>query len=281
MVEAHLIVREGQPKDFSTSPYDVTELRRANVSATIVTISPYGETGPQANDPATDLTLFFASGISRLLTGQVDDLAEAPIRPVGEQSAFIGGLAAACAGMHASLGNQSGAWVDVSIHEALATLAMTELARAGLGKKSWERKRLTDGNGATVTILPASDGYAAISPREEKQWAAWLEAMGSPAWGADPRFATKADRVHNWDALHALMSQWSRQHDKQWIADAAQRAHVPSFPLREVAEHLDTPQIRHRRYYAPHDLAGKAIRRPTTPLGLSVAASGRKPRTPN
>ena len=281
LAEAHLIVREGQPKDFTTSPYDVTELRRVNASATIVTISPYGETGPQANDPATDLTLFFASGISRLLTGQVDDLAEAPIRPVGEQSAFIGGLAAACAGMHASLGNQSGASIDVSIHEALATLAMTELARAGLGKKSWERKRLTDGNGATVTILPASDGYAAISPREEKQWAAWLEAMGSPAWGADPRFATKADRVNNWDALHALMSQWSRQHDKQWIADAAQRAHVPSFPLREVAEHLDTPQMRHRRYYEPHDLAGKAIRRPSTPLGLSVAASGRKQRTPN
>jgi benzylsuccinate CoA-transferase BbsF subunit len=267
VASANLIVREG--------PYDLTD----NASAIVVTISPYGETGPQANDPATDLTLFFSSGISRLLTGQVDDLAEAPIRPVGEQSAFIGGLAAACAGMHASLGNQSGASIDVSIHEALATLAMTELARAGLGKKSWERKRLTDGNGATVTILPASDGYAAISPREDKQWASWLEAMGSPAWGADPRFAKKADRVNNWDALHALMSQWSRQHDKQWIADTAQRAHVPSFPLREVAEHLDTPQMRHRRYYAPQDVAGKTIQRPGTPFGLNIVASNRKPET--
>jgi crotonobetainyl-CoA:carnitine CoA-transferase CaiB-like acyl-CoA transferase len=273
VASAGLIVREG--------PCDMTELRRVNASATVVTISPYGETGPQANDPATDLTLFFASGISRLLTGQVDDLAEAPIRPVGEQSAFIGGLAAACAGMHASLGNQSGASIDVSIHEALATLAMTELARAGLGKTSWERKRLSDGNGATVTILPASDGYAAISPREEKQWASWLAAMGSPAWGADPRFAAKADRVKNWDALHALMSQWSRQHDKQWIADAAQRQHVPSFPLREVAEHLDTPQMRHRRYYEPHDLAGQAVQRPGTPLGLSIVPSGRNHRAPD
>jgi len=273
VTSATLIVREG--------PCDVAELRQINASAIVVTISPYGETGPQANDPATDLTLFFASGISRLLTGQVDDLAEAPIRPVGEQSAFIGGLAAACAGMHASLGSQSGASIDVSIHEALATLAMTELARAGLGKKSWERKRLGDGNGATVTILPASDGYAAISPREEKQWASWLKAMGSPAWGADPRFASKADRVNNWDSLHALMSQWSRQHDKQWIADTAQRAHVPSFPLREVAEHIDTPQMRHRRYFVPHDVAGKPIRRPGTPFGLSIVASSRKQRTPN
>jgi crotonobetainyl-CoA:carnitine CoA-transferase CaiB-like acyl-CoA transferase len=276
LAAAHLIVREGQPKNWAVSPYDLTKLREINASAIVVTISPYGETGPQANDPAADLTLFFASGISRQLTGQLDDLSEAPIRPVGEQSAFIGGLAAACAGMNASQGNQSGASIDVSIHEALATLSMTELARAGLGSKSWDRKRLGDGNGATVTILPASDGYAAISPREEKQWTSWLKAMGSPAWGSDPRFVSKADRVKNWDALHALMSQWSRQHDKQWIADTAQRAHVPSFPLRDVAEHLDTPQMRHRRYYGPHNLAGKTIQVPRTPFGLSVAASGRK-----
>src|ERR1700730_8757891 len=106
LAAAHLIVREGQPKDWLASPYDLTELRRINASAIVVTISPYGETGPRANDPATDLTLFFASGIARQLTGQVDDLSEAPIRPVGEQSAFIGGVAGACAGVHAALGKQ-------------------------------------------------------------------------------------------------------------------------------------------------------------------------------
>jgi len=280
LAAAQLIVREGPPKDWVGSRYGLTELREINASAIVVTISPYGETGPRANDPATDLTLFFASGISRQLTGQVDDLSEAPVRPVGEQSAFIAGLAAACAGMHAAQGNQRGASIDVSIHEALATLSMTELARAGLTGKSWDRKRLSDGNGATVTILPASDGYAAISPREEKQWTAWLGAMGSPAWGVDPRFVPKANRVKNWDALHALMSQWSRQHDKQWIADTAQRAHVPSFPLREVAEHLDTPQMRHRRYYRPGELAGKLIQIPGPPFGLGIAASDRKQRAP-
>jgi crotonobetainyl-CoA:carnitine CoA-transferase CaiB-like acyl-CoA transferase len=269
---AHLIVREGA--------YDLAALRQINPSAVVVTISPYGEIGPQADDPATDLTLFFASGIARLLTGQVDDLSEAPIRPVGEQSAFIGGLAAACAGMHASLGNQPGALIDVSIQEALATLAMTELARAGQGKKSWDRKRVGDGNGATVTILPASDGYTAISPREEKQWTSWLAAMGSPDWGADPRFVPKANRVKNWDALHALMSAWSRPHEKQWIADTAQHAHVPSFPLREVSEHLDTPQMRHRQYYRPGALAGKDVQFPGTPFGLSISASDGKQRLP-
>ena len=270
LAAAHLIVREGSPRDLAAG-YDAESIRRLNTAAVLITISPFGQTGPNADDPAADLSLFFASGIAHLLTGQVDDLAEAPIRPVGEQAAFIGGLAAACAGMHAAQGNQAGSHIDVSIQEALATMAIGELTRAGLSGRTRGRKRVTDGNGATVTILPARDGYTAISPREEKQWASWLIAMGSPAWGSDPRFATKAERVAHWDALHALMSEWSRRHGKQWIADAAQQAHVPSFPLREVAEQLDTPQMRHRRFFRPLALAGRKVLAPGTPFGLNVA----------
>src|SRR4029077_2022012 len=209
---ADLIVCEGQPQDLRMQQHDAASLRRLNARAALVFIAPLGQPGRQANDPAPDLTLFFASGIARLLTGQVDDLSEPPIRPVGEQSAFIGGIAAACAGMHAALAAQPGAVIDVSIQEALATMAAAELARAGLGGKIRSRRRWPAGNGATVTILPARDGYAAISPREERQWKVWLAVMGSPDWGDDPRFATKPDRVANWDARHGVMWAGSRPH---------------------------------------------------------------------
>jgi crotonobetainyl-CoA:carnitine CoA-transferase CaiB-like acyl-CoA transferase len=268
LLTAGLIVCEGRPAELRARQCDADTLRRLNASAAIVLISPFGQTGPKADHPATDLTLMYASGIARLLTGQVDDLAEAPIRPVGEQSAFIGGLAAACAGMFAA--QVTGAVIDVSIQEALATMAMTELANAALHGRSRSRKRITDGNGATVCILPARDGYTAVSPREDRQWASWLAAMGSPAWGTDPRFVRKSDRVANWDALHALMSEWSRRHDKQWIADTAQKARVPSFPLRELAEQLESPQLQHRGFYRAMEIGGHAVQAPGVPFGLSM-----------
>ncbi len=275
---ADLIVTEGNPSALRALGYHPEGIRRVNDRAVLVLISAFGQTGPRAEEPATDLTLFFASGIARMLTGQVDDLDEAPIRPVGEQSAFLGGLAAACAGMHAALlggvrsatGTKAGAVVDVSIQEALATMAMTELTRAGTSGKGWGRKRMTDGNGATVCILPARDGYVAISPREERQFRSWLAAMGSPAWGSEARFARKADRVANWDALYGLMSDWSGDHGKQWIADTAQAAHVPSFPLREPAEQLESPQLGHRAFYRSGTIGGVSVKVPGPPFGLQL-----------
>jgi crotonobetainyl-CoA:carnitine CoA-transferase CaiB-like acyl-CoA transferase len=268
---ANMIVCEGSPATLRRAGHDAESLRRRNPSAAIVLISPFGQTGPRAEEPATDHTLLFASGIARMLTGQVDDLDEPPMSPVGQQSAFLGGLAAACAGMHAALLGNGGV-IDVSIHEALATLAITELARAGETGKSWSRKRVGDGNGATVCILPASDGYAAISPREDRQWACWLEAMGSPDWGQETRFATKKDRVANWDALHALMAEWSRDKTKRWIAETAQAAHVPSFPLCEPAEHLESAQLLHRGFFRTVSIGERTVRMPGSPFGLRLHA---------
>src|SRR5215471_4684589 len=81
LAAADLIVCEGRPQELRARRYDAAGLRQINPKASLVFISPFGQTGPQANDPATDLTLFFASGVARLLTGQVDDLAEPPTRP--------------------------------------------------------------------------------------------------------------------------------------------------------------------------------------------------------
>ena len=275
LAEADVVIVQGGPAELAARGHDPASIRRINRAAPIVAIGPFGQSGPQKDDPATDLTLFFASGIARLLTGQVDDLSEPPIRPVGEQSAFLGGVAAACAGMQAVLSARTGVIVDVSVQEALATLAMTELSRAGLHGRSWARKRVGDGNGATVCILPARDGYVAISPREDRQWASWLTVMGSPTWSNEARFRTKADRASNFDALHQLMSAWSSEYDKQWIADRAQAAHVPSFPLREPSEQLRSQQLHHRRFYRPIRIDGQTIQAPGAPFGLTVTEGTR------
>ncbi len=157
--------------------------------------------------------------------------------------------------MHACDGRTC-AVIDVSIQEALATIAITELARPYDGR-GWSRKRLTDGNGATVCILPARDGFAAISPRDDHQWAAWLTVMGVAGLvGAEPRFKTKPDRVANWDALHALMSERSR-HTTSRRSPTWRRKRMCRAFLREPVEQLASPQLAHRGFWNDREIGGR------------------------
>ena len=75
------------------------------------------------------------------------------------------------------------------------------------------------------------------------------------------------------------MSAWSRQHDKQWIADQAQAAHVPSFPLREPAEQLASPQLAHRDFWRPFDIGGRTDQGARAALRAADHASPARKRT--
>ena len=250
---------------------------RARGGQTHVLVTPYGVSGPANDRPASDLTLFCASGIARMLTGQVENANEPPTQAAGHQSAFIGGIAAATAAVLGELGRRRGASaleIDVSVQEALATVAIQELAQASLKGQSRPRIRQGDGNGSTVCILPASDGFVAISPREEAQWTRWLTVMGSPEWGDDPRFAKKPGRAEHWDEVHGAMCEWSRDLPKQQIAALAQEAHVPSFPLCPPEEHIESPQLAHRNFFTAIVLPdGTEAAIPTTPFQFSAPPS--------
>lgn len=244
---------------------------------TRVTITPYGLCGPKSANPATDLTLFCASGIARLLTGQVEDPSEPPTNASGEQAAVLGGIAAATAAVLTELGRLRGASsipIDISLQEVLATVAIQELAQASLNGRARSRLRIGDGNGSTVCILQTSDGYVAISPREEHQWERWVEVMGSPEWTREHRFKNKAGRAANWDEVHAAMSAWSHTLDKHTIADLAQTAHVPSFPLCLPTEHIASPQLEHRGFFEIHQLPnGADASVPTSPYVMTEPAT--------
>ncbi|MEE8337006.1 MAG: CoA transferase [Dehalococcoidia bacterium] len=281
--DADLIVAAGPPSVLEASAIAPERLRDAAPDAVIAAITPFGLTGPYRDLAGEagggDLVAFHASGIARLLIGQVDDPeAEPPVRAAGEQSEFIAGVAAACATMHALLGRQGsgeGALIDVSVQEALACMAVRDLAQPAYDQPSAGRRWLVLGGGAVVTILPTSDGEIAISPREDRQWAAWLGVMGDPAWGADARFADRPSRVEHWSELHELMAAWSAQRTKAEIFAAGQGAHVPCFPLSTPAELLASEQLEHRRYFRPLELAdGASVRVPRLPFGLPDTAHG-------
>ncbi|HXH22387.1 MAG TPA: CoA transferase [Dehalococcoidia bacterium] len=239
----------------------------------VAAITPFGLEGPKRDYRGGDLISFHASGIARLLVGHVEDPeAEPPVRAAGEQAAFIAGLTAACAAMHALYHRRRGGapeLIDVSWQEALALMAPRELAMPAFGGQPAPREGRVRGGSAVIPVLPTRDGYVAVSPREPHQWRNWLKVLGEPEWGAEPRFATRALRTSNYEDLFEHMASWTRERTSNEIFEACQAAHVPCFPFGTPALMLDEPQLQHRRFFTPLlGGDGPAVVVPRPPFGL-------------
>jgi len=225
LAAADLAVLDLSPRELTALSLTPARLASLNRRLVVVSITPFGLTGPRRDYLGGDLVAFHASGVARLLVGHVDDPeAEPPVRAAGEQAAFIAGLTAACAAMHALYQQHSagtGQTIDISVQEALALMAARELAMPGFGGEPAPRAGRVRGGSAVIPVLPAIDGYVAISPRETHQWRRWLEVLGNPAWGSDARFTTRAERTANYADLFELMAEWSRERRREGSLVAA------------------------------------------------------------
>ncbi|MGE0059982.1 MAG: CaiB/BaiF CoA transferase family protein, partial [Dehalococcoidia bacterium] len=241
----------------------VEELKRLNPRLVVTSVTPFGRSGPYAERRASDLVVFQMSGYAPLVPGSVDDLdAEPPLRAGGQQSEFVTGISAATGTLMAlALRDKTGSagLLDVSAWESMAMMPQGAFVDAALGKPPRSRLGGAEARVAVVAILPTSDGYVAISPREDHQWAAWLEIMGHPAWENDERFNTRQGRQRNWGELEPLIAEWTKLQGKQELYYACQDAHVPAFPVNTAADLLHSSQMLARGFFEEldHPVAGK------------------------
>ena len=69
------------------------------------------------------------------------------------------------------------------------------------------------------------------------------------------------------------MSEWSRQHDKQWIADTAQARACAELSVARTGGTAGVAAAAHRQFYRRCEIAGREITVPGPPFGLTLAPS--------
>ncbi|MEE8305518.1 MAG: CoA transferase, partial [Candidatus Tectomicrobia bacterium] len=248
---------------------DNTGLADLNPGLVRTSITPFGNWGPYAEFKATDLVLYHMSGNAHGLLGPVvDPDREPPIRAGGHQAELVVGMAAATATLSALYRKQMtgvGCQVHISAFEAMVNQLISGLANCAYGQSAPTRdlRQVQEDAiggmvGAIGGVLPCHDGYVAISPREDAQWARWLEVMGNPAWASDERYATREARQRNVSELWVLLGQWSRQYAKHDIARWGQEQRIPCFPVNTVQDLLKDEHLAARQFFVDldHPVAG-------------------------
>ncbi|MDE0206957.1 MAG: CoA transferase, partial [Candidatus Tectomicrobia bacterium] len=248
--------------------------RRENPDLIVTSVSPFGNWGPYAGFKASDLVLFHMSGQASGMLGPVaDGDAQPPIRAGGRQAELVTGLAAATATLMALFRRQQtgqGCHVQVSGFEAMVTQLISALANCAFDRPP--PARVAPAEVVSVGgVLPCRDGHVAISPREDAQWARWVELMGQPAWASEERFRTREGRERHLADLWELVGQWTRLHGKHGIARRGQAQRIPCFPVNTVRDLFNDAHLKYRRFFREieHPVAG-----PLTYPGVPYRFSG-------
>lgn len=206
-------------------------------------ITGFGPSGPYRDRPGYDTVGQGMGGLLSLMT----ELSEP--KPVGYSfSDHIAGIAA-CQGILAALLSRErtgkGQKVETSLLQATVSLTGENAARYfydGRVPDRAERTRL-----AQVYAFVDRDNRPFVIHLSSpvKFWEGMLAAIGHPEWAHDDRFATRRDRMKNYDELHASLSAVFATDSRDVWLRRLLKHDVPAGSLNTLAEVFDDPQVAH------------------------------------
>ncbi|MBM5812962.1 MAG: CoA transferase [Gammaproteobacteria bacterium] len=245
---ADVLIENHLPPRMRDWGLDYATLAQGNPDLVMISITPFGQTGPYRDWHGCDLNAFHLTGASSRYCGRPG---EAPLEHGTFAADFCGGAAGAAWGLAAVLGRRfagGGQQLDVACAEAIAaTFSGSQNIGAVALTGAFDRRT---GVGmslrAPATILPCRDGHAWILAIEDAQWQGLVRAMGNPAWTEAEVFRDLYMRAEHADAMYPLLAEWTRAQSKWEIMERCQAEGVPVTAVFTVAEVADHPHLRER-----------------------------------
>lgn len=241
-----------------------------------LSISPFGLTGPDADRPATDLTLLAAGGLL-YIAGDPD---RPPLRPYGEQSGVAAGLHGTIAVLMALEARESegGQIVDVSAQEAVAQ--SIENAVQYLDCENVVRRRAGSGpREAGGGLFRCRDGYIYLLATmggldlSLGRVADWLEEKGVRE-GAELRggeWGTAEFRMRSSSILRftEILERYTLGVDKARLYEEGQARNISIAPVSSAVELLANAQLVEREFFIDAEVDGRSVRLPGPPYRFS------------
>ena len=92
------------------------------------------------------------------------------------------------------------------------------------------------------------DKWIAIAISTEEEWEGFCQAIGSPKWCQEERFADAVGRYENQDELDKLIEEWTINHASSEVMETLQNAGVPAAPSFNTEELVNDPHLKERGF---------------------------------
>jgi crotonobetainyl-CoA:carnitine CoA-transferase CaiB-like acyl-CoA transferase len=281
---SHFLIESGGPAEMAALGLGYDHLAALNPALIVVSITPFGQTGPYAAYQASDLTGMGLGGFM-YVTGDPD---RPPVR-VGFPHFYLHGAAAGATGALLAHAQRCltglGQHVDVSCQEAVARAlanapAAYAVERAVIVRQGSYRQT---GKGQFMRITwPCKDGFVnfqfsggASSGQSVNNFVRWMadEGMGDPYMESLDFKALGYGTISKemLDRIVGPVSTFLMQRTKQELFEGAIKRRVLLFPVATFGDILANPQLEARKFFQTVERPGTDG--PLTTLGPFVRAS--------
>ncbi|GAA1005051.1 succinyl-CoA--D-citramalate CoA-transferase [Acrocarpospora pleiomorpha] len=259
------------------------ELGAANSRLVMVSITPFGLTGPLANCVAPDLVCLAMGGLLAL-GGYADG---APMRPPESQAYAAGaafGAVGAMIALHHAQRTGEGQLVDVSIQQCV-TMGLENSVQFYDLEGTIRRRTGGEQKAAGTGLFPTADGSVFILAAGiggHRFWGnllRWLRDEGvaeadlldGPQW-AERGFLAGDEAKQT---FARVFGGYVAGLAKQTVYELSQKYRVPCAPVNTLSDVVRSPQLDHRGYFRDIELApGHAYPAPGAPYRLSRTPVG-------
>src|SRR5580700_9335316 len=265
------------------------QMKGRNPGIILVSVTPYGQTGPCAKFHATDLTLL-AAGRLLSLGGYPET---GPVAVAGQQGYLAAAIFGAVASLKALLereGTNHGQWLDVSGQECIA-FALEDAIPEWYLSGSIRRRTGDQAREAGTGVYPCRDGYVSMvagrlgTARAFRTLVQWIAESGTPggaelldARWQDFKFRQSPQGIARFAEIFGA---FCASRSKQELYREGQARQIAIAPVNTVADVVADEQLRANGFFRSlHDealerdvtLPGPPYRLARTPATLHSAA---------
>ena len=250
VMEADVLVENFQPGEMSNMGLDFVSLEKIQPKLVMVSITPFGQTGPYRNYKASSITSY-AMGGQMYVSGQPD---REPLFCSSSQPEYVAGLygfVGTMAALHARRQTGKGQHLDISVMECMAsshqfTLTWPEYSGTLLKRPGWP------GSVYPMNVYRCKDGYIVL--RIAGIEIGFLsELLNNPDLNDDPRFQTDEKRLEHLTELDAIVAEGiAHLHKKDIFLSAGAWRELSGY-VATPQDLLNDPQYRDRGFWADID----------------------------
>jgi crotonobetainyl-CoA:carnitine CoA-transferase CaiB-like acyl-CoA transferase len=257
VAESDVFIQNFRPGAVDRLGLGYEAMAAVNPRLVYVSISGYGQTGPNSHRRVYDNVIQAASGFAAV---QADTATGVPslLRTLvcDKVTAWTTAQAITAALLARERGAVEGQHLDIAMLDSSIAFLWPDAAmdKALLAEDAHRAPTIAQ----NYAVTPLADGYCSGAAVTDAEFRGWCTALGHPEVADDPRFATVVNRLTNATEMVGVLKGYALETTLEDFLRLAGEHDVPASAINSVDSLPDDPQVRHNEVFIEreHPVAG-------------------------